>query len=416
MKKRCFSMLRLATILVSIFMISILASGQQECVAAEPVKIGYTISLSGVYTALGIDMRDGLNLYMEEIGHQAGGREIEILVEDIGSNQVSQAMDMARKLVQKNNIDILAGVVGSGSAYALSEFVQNYNIPFVISNAGADDLTQRKSNPLIVRPAFVNSAGSHPLGVWAYENGYRKAVAMGADYAAGYEHVGGICRTFTEMGGEIVQEIWPPLGTKDYAPYLAKISKDADVVMVFFAGADALRFVKQFADYGLDRRVALIGKGYLVDDNILPKQGASAKGIVTESHWCYLLDTPENNQFKKSFRAKYGHKPTLYAEQGYVTGMVIAEALNKTNGEIKGPEFVSVMRSLKSQAPRGDVEFDDYGAPTQNSYVRKVEEVEGEWQSVPIKTFPMVSQFWKWSAEEYMKMTPYSDMKGKWAR
>ncbi|WP_051184523.1 ABC transporter substrate-binding protein [Desulfatiglans anilini] len=389
---------------------------QRESVAAEPVKIGYAISLSGVYTAIGIDLRDGLNLYMEEIGHQAGGRQIEVLVEDVGSNQVSQAMDIARKLVQKNNIDILAGVVGTGSAYALAEFVQKNNIPLVISNAGADDLTQRKSNPLIVRPAFVNSAGSHPLGVWAYENGYRKAVAMGADYGAGYEHVGGICRTFTQMGGRIVQEIWPPLGTKDYAPYLAKISQEADVVMVFFAGADALRLVKQFAEYGLNRRVALIGKGYLVDDNILPKQGASAKDIVTESHWCYLLDTPENNRFKKSFMDKYGHRPTLYAEQGYLTGMLIAEALNKTNGEIKGAEFVRVMRSLELKAPRGTVRFDDYGATIQNSYIRKVEEMDGAWESVPIKTFPMVNQFWNWKAEDYMKMTPYSEMKGKWAQ
>ncbi|VBB46139.1 Amino acid/amide ABC transporter substrate-binding protein, HAAT family (fragment) [uncultured Desulfatiglans sp.] len=236
MKKRCF-LTGMSGVLVGLLaLVGLFTLTDRESAAAEPVKIGYTISLSGVYTALGIDMRDGLNLYMEEIGHQAGGRKIEVLVEDIGSNQISQAMDMARKLVQKNNIDILAGVVGTGSAYALAEFVQKYNIPFVISNAGADDLTQRKSNPLIVRPAFVNSAGSHPLGVWAYENGYRKAVAMGADYAAGYEHVGGICRTFTQMGGRIVQEIWPPLGTKDYAPYLAKISKEADVVMVFFAG------------------------------------------------------------------------------------------------------------------------------------------------------------------------------------
>ena len=132
--------------------------------AADPVKVGYTISLSGVYTALGIDLKDGFNLYMDEIGHKAGGRDIQVIVEDIGSNQVSRALDSARKLVQKDHIDILAGVVGSGSAYALAEFVDKHKLPFVISNAGADDLTQRKSNPYIVRPAFVNSAGSHPLG------------------------------------------------------------------------------------------------------------------------------------------------------------------------------------------------------------------------------------------------------------
>ena len=156
------------------------------------------ISLSGVYTALGVDLRDGFNLYMDEIGNKAGGREVKVFVEDKGSNDVSRALDIAKKLVEKDHVNILAGIVGTGSAYALAEFVQKHKLPFVISNAGADDLTQRKNNPYIVRPAFVNSGGSHPLGEWLYDKGYRKAVLMGADYAAGYEHVGGIARTFTE--------------------------------------------------------------------------------------------------------------------------------------------------------------------------------------------------------------------------
>ncbi|MDQ7785070.1 MAG: ABC transporter substrate-binding protein [Desulfomonilaceae bacterium] len=383
--------------------------------AEEPVKIGYTISLSGVYTALGVDLRDGLNLYMEEIGHKAGGRDIKVIVEDIGSNQVSRALDTGRKLVEKDKVDVLAGVVGTGSAYALAEFVAKHKLPFVISNAGADDLTQRKSNPYIVRPAFVNSGGSHPLGEWLYDKGYRKAVLMGADYAAGYEHVGGIARTFKEKGGKVVQEIWPPLGTTDYAPYLAKIDRNADVVMVFFAGADALRFVKQYADYGLKGKIPLAGKGYLVDDKILEKQGSAAEGVLTESHWCLLLDTPDNNKFKEAYTKKYGHPPTLYSEQGYLTAKLIADALNKTGGKVDGAEFVETMRSLDLKAPRGTVKFDKFGAPIQNSYIREVQKVEGAWQSVPIKTYPMVNQFWVWGPEEYMKMPAYSDMKGKWA-
>lgn len=382
--------------------------------AAEPVKVGYTISLSGVYTALGVDLRDGFNLYMEEIGSKAGGRDIKVFVEDKGSNDVSRVLDLAKKLVEKEHIDILAGVVGSGAAYAVAEFVQKHKIPFVISNAGADDLTQRKSNPYIVRPAFVNSGGSHPLGEWLYDKGFRKAVLIGADYAAGYEHVGGIARTFKNKGGKVIQEIWPPLGTKDYAPYLAKIDRDADVVMVFFAGADALRFVQQYADYGLKNKIPLTGKGYLVDDKILQKQGAAAENVVTESHWCLLLDTPENKKFKEAYQKKYGHPPTLYSEQGYLTAKLIADALEKTKGEVKGEEFVKVMRSIDLNAPRGKVKFDEFGAPIQNSYIREVKKVDGSWQSVPIKTYEAVNQFWTWSPEEFMKMPAYSDMKGKW--
>jgi branched-chain amino acid transport system substrate-binding protein len=409
----------LATVSIALiaFMAAFVSEGfmNSRVHAAQPVKIGYAISLSGVFTSYGEDLRDALNLYMDQIGHKVAGRNIEIIVEDIGSNQVNRALDVGRKLIQKNNVDILAGVIDTGSAYALATLVEKHKIPFVISNAGADDLTQRKANPYVIRVSFTNSGGSHPLGVWAYEKGYRKAVVMGSDYGAGYEHVGGICQTFKKMGGKIIQEIWPPLGNQDFAPYLANVNREADVVMVFFAASDALRFVKQYEEYGLKKKIPLIGKGYYLDDNILPKLAESAEGLISESHWCFLLDNPENIAFNAAYIKKYGRRPTNISEQGYITGMVIAKALEKTKGEIKSEEFVKVMRSLELKAPRGTINFDKYGEVVQTYYIRKVEKVKGEWQSVPFKSYPAVSQFWTWTPEEYMKLTPYMEMKGKWA-
>ncbi|MFH0823170.1 MAG: ABC transporter substrate-binding protein, partial [Pseudomonadota bacterium] len=327
---------------------------------------------------------------------------------------VTLAQDTAYRLLDKDKVDILAGVVDSGSAYAVAKLVVEHGKPFVIANAGADDLTQRQSSPLILRTSFSNSAGSHPLGEWAYEQGYRKAVAMGADNAAGHEQVGGMCKTFTKLGGKIVQEIWTPLGTQNFRHLLEKINPEADVVMVFFAGGDAMRFVEQYAESGLKRKIPVVAKGFLVDENILSKVGDAADGIVTESHWSYMVDTPENDRFKAAYTAKYGRRPTLYSEQGYVTGMVIAEALNKTKGVVRGPEFVQAMRSLELKAPRGTVTFDQYGAPIQTYYIRKVQVVDGDHQNAIVRAYPSVSQFWNWPAREFMSMTPYRDMKGKW--
>ncbi len=382
--------------------------------AADPVKIGYCLSLSGVYSSLGTDLRDGLDLYLDQIGHKAGGRDISVVVENIGSAVVTLTQETAHKLIEQDKVDIIAGVIDSRVAYSVATHITQREIPFVISNAGADDLTQRRASPLIVRTSFSSSGGSHPLGVWAYEQGLRKAVALGAANPAGYEQVGGICRTFEKMGGKIVQEVWPPLGTQDFKPFLAQINPQADVIMVFFAGGDALRFVQQYSESGLKGKIAVVGKGFLVDENLLAKEGKAADGIVSESHWSLLLDNPENAQFKTAYTKKYGHPPTLYSEQGYVTGMVIAEALNKTGGQIRGRDFVKTMRSLELKAPRGTIKFDEFGAPIQNYYIRKVQKLDGQWQNVIVKTYPAISQFWTWSPTQFMAMPPYADMKGEW--
>lgn len=400
--------------LVSVVVVLALSCFGTMAAAAPPFKIGYCISLTGVYKSLGIDMRDGLNLYMEEIGHKAGGRDIEVLVKNIASNTVTLALDSAFDLIEKNKVDVIAGVVDSGCAYALAELVEKHDVPFVISNAGADDLTQRKASPLIVRVSFTSSGGSHPLGSWAFEQGFRKAVTIGAGNAAGYEQIGGICNTFTKMGGRIVQELWPPLGTQDFKPILAQIKPDADVAFVFLAGGDAIRFVQQFASSPLKERLPIVAKGDLVEPNVLAQVGKSADGVVNVTHWSPSVDTPENSRFKSAFAKKYGRAPSHFAEQGYVTGMVIAEALKKAKGEIKGKDLVRVMRSIELKAPRGTIRFDEFGAPIQNYYIGKIQLSDGQWQNTIIKTFPSLSQFWTWNPQEFMAKPSYIEMKGKW--
>jgi branched-chain amino acid transport system substrate-binding protein len=382
--------------------------------SAEPVRIGFCVSLSGVYAPLGRDLADGINLYMEQIKNAAGGRNIEVIVRNTSSAQVSLALDTIYKLIEEQKIDILAGIVDSRVAYAVAPLVEKHDKPFVISNAGADDLTQRKSSPLIVRASFSSSGGSHPLGVWAYEQGFRKAVAIGPANPAGWEQVGGMCRTFSQSGGKIVQEIWAPLGTQDFKPFLAKIDPNADVIMAFFGGGDALRFVQQFAQAGLKGKVALIGKGDLVDEQLLPQQGDAAEDIVSVLHWSQLAANPENAKFKEAFSKKYGRTASQFAEQGYVTGMAIAKALELTKGQVKGKDFVKAIRSLELNAPRGIMRFDDFGGPVQTYYVRKVKLVNGERQNEILKIYPSVSQFWDWTPQEFMAMPPYVDMQGKW--
>ncbi len=172
--------------------------------------------------------------------------------------------------------------------------------------------------------------------------------------------------------------------------------------------------LSKFAESGLKGKLAIVAKGFLVDENVLSKTGAKAEGIFSESHWSPLVDTPENTEFKAAFARKYGRQPTLYAEQGYVTGMLIAEALNKTKGQAKGQDFVKVMRSLELKAPRGSIKFDQYGGIVQSYHIRKVQQIDGQWQNAIIKTYPFVSQFWIWTPEQFMQATPYAQMKDKW--
>ena len=132
--------------------------------AQGPVKIGFIHTDRGPLAQPGADMRDGFLLYWGEIGNRAGGRAVEILTEGNDTNKADEGLTKARKLVERDSVHILGGVIETPVAYALAPYVVERKIPFLIMNAGADDLTQRRASPFIFRANFSNSDSSHPLG------------------------------------------------------------------------------------------------------------------------------------------------------------------------------------------------------------------------------------------------------------
>src|SRR5256712_7325022 len=172
-------------------------------------------------------------------------------------------------------------------------------------------------------------------------------VLRGAGVVAACEQRGGSAGTFRGGGGRVIEEIPPPFGNADFAPFLSQIRRDADVVATFFAGVDAIRFVKQYEEYGLKGKIPLIGKG-LTQGDVLSKIGEPAVGIVSAIHWVPAVDTPENKRFMEAYAAKYKRPAVDMAEQGYVGAQAIARALRSVKGN--GEEQPAFLRALKAGA------------------------------------------------------------------
>ena len=385
--------------------------------AQEPVKIGFLTLDQGTFAQPGIDMRDGFLLYWSQVGNKAGGRPVEVLVEAGNTARPDEQLTKAKKLVERDRVHLLGGIVETPTAYALRSYVVEKKMPTVIMTAGADDITQRLRNKYMFRTCYANSDSSHPLGEWAYKQGYRKAVLLSMDFGAGYEQVGGFARTFIEAGGKIIQEIYTPLDAADYLPYLPLIKQDADVVMGFYAGAGALRLVNQYAEFGLKGKIPLIGKGFLTDEVLLPRLGDNALGIVTALQWTAALDTPGNKRFLEAFAARFKRPANNYAEQGYTGALMIATALEAVKGNVENLDaLLTALEKVEIDAPRGKVKLDAFHNPVQNVYIRKVEKKDGVLQNTVIATYPNVNQFWKWTPEQYLAMPSYADLKGKWVK
>jgi branched-chain amino acid transport system substrate-binding protein len=380
---------------------------------ADELRIGFLAPTTGLYAAIGKDMVDGFQMYLDEVKNDFAGAQVKFIVED-EQGKPDMAVTKAKKLVLQDKVQMFVGGLLASTGYALAP-VSSKDAIYISSVASADDLTQRDlaKFPYFVRTGWTSSQPNQPFGQWACEQGYKKIVVIAADYAFGYESVGGFQKVFEDCGGKIVQKIWPPLGTKDFGPYIPTVKQDADAIYTVMVGPMSLQLPKQLAAAGNKKPV--IGGGTSYDEFVLPAMGDEVIGHVSALQYSAAIDTPKNAEFVKKYRAKFGKVPGYYSETNYTTAQMIHEVMKKTKGKWPGAdEFIKLIASVKVEAPRGPVSIDDMRNPVHNIYIKKVEkrkmfgyDKDELWNTV-IKTYPNVSQFWTYGKEKFLKQPVYS--------
>jgi len=375
-----------------------------------PITIGFLAPLSGPYVQNGRDILNGFLLYLEEIGYRAAGRQIRVIIED---DEAIPAVGLtkARKLVERDKVDLMAGALLSSTGYALAPYIDSMRIPMIYPVVSADDLTQRRRSQWIVRTGWSASQPNHAFGEYVYrELKARKVATIALDYAFGWESVGGFERTFEAEGGRITQKIWCPVSVHDFAPYLAQISRDVDAVYALVLGRAALQFMRQYQEFGLKARVPLVGGGTTTDEHVLPFMGDEALGVITALHYSAALETPANRKFASAYRARYQKVPSYYSESMYSGAKWFVAAAEAVHGNVEDRAgFMEALRRVHvADLPRGPMQLDEFGSPIENVYIRKVQRVNGELQNTVIQTIPNVSQFWTYDPAAYLKQPLYS--------
>jgi branched-chain amino acid transport system substrate-binding protein len=390
-----------------------LAAGFAPAAAQENLRIGLLSPMTGFLSQTGQDMTHGFQLYLEEHHGMLGGAKVDLIVEDT-QGKPDTAVIKAKKLALQDHVDMFIGGVLASTGYALAPVSTEQKTVYISSVAAADDLTQRQLDkyPYFIRTTWTSSLPNHPLGQWACEQGYKKAVAIAADYAFGYESVGGFQKAFEDCGGKVIQKIWPPLGNKDFGPFIPTIKSDADVIYSLMVGPMAPQFPKQLREAGV--KLPIIAGGTSYDDYNVAFDSDVVIGDVSALMYSAALQTPKNEAFVKAFRAKYNVVPGYYAEANYTTAQMVDEAMAKSGGKFPGQEqFIKNMLTLKIDAVRGPVSFDDMRNPVENVYIRKVEkttlfgDAKPELWNVVIKTYPNVGQFWTYGKDAFLKQRVY---------
>ncbi len=361
------------------------ASFSAQAQTSGPIKVGLMLPYSGTYAALGIAIENGFRLYVREQGGKLGGREIQYFKVD-DESEPSKATDNVNKLIKRDNVDVLVGTVHSGVALAMAKAAKDNNTLLIVPNAGADGITGAMCGPNIVRSSFSNWQPGYSTGVVAAQKGYKRAMTITWNYAAGNETVKGFTESFEKGGGKVLKDLTLPFPNVEFQALLTEIAaQKPDVVFAFFAGGGAVKFVKDYAAAGLNKSIPLFGSGFLTDGT-LEAQGDAAQGLFTTLHYADNLDTPRNNAFRKAFALTYKANADVYAVQGYDAAQILAAGLNAVKGDLsKRDALTTAMHKVTVDSPRGKFTISPAGNPVQDIYLREAKGNNNEFRSVAVK-------------------------------
>ena len=330
--------------------------------AAADVKVGMITTLSGGGAGLGIDVRDGFMLAVK----QSGRDDIEVLIED-DQRKPDVAVQLADKMIQAEDVDVLTGIIWSNLAMAVVPSVVNQDVFYLSPNAGPSALAGQGCHQNYFNVAWQNDNLHEAAGAYANDAGFANSFILAPNYPAGQDALTGYKRFYQ---GDLAGELYTQLGQTDYAAEIAQIrASGADSVFFFLPGGMGISFLKQYADSGVD--LPVVGPAFSFDQGILQAVGAAALGVKNTSQWSKDIDNETNAAFVASFEEEYGRLPSLYASQGFDTANLLISAMEAADVSDMD-SFRDALRAADFASTRGEFSFGPNHHPVQDIYVREV--------------------------------------------
>ena len=353
---------------------------------AQPkVKVGLMLPSTGTYASPGTAIGNGFKLFVTEQGGKLGGREVEYFSVDDESDP-SKATENANKLIKRDKVDVLVGTVHSGVALAMAKVARENKTLFLVANAGADELTGPLCAPTLFRTSFSAWQPAYAMGKVVADKGHKRVVTLTWKYSFGQQSIEGFKESFEKGGGKIVKEMTLPFPNVEFQPFLTEIAAlKPDAVYVFFAGAGAAKFVRDYHAAGLKNTIPLYASGFLTDGT-LDAMGEAGKGLQTTLHYADGLPNKKDAAFRLNYAKTYKLQPDVYAMQGYDAAQLYHAGLSAAGGDpAKQAEIIKAMEGAKVDSPRGTFTLSKAHNPVQDIYLREVQGGQNKVVSTLIK-------------------------------
>ena len=380
-------------------------------IAQETLKIGVLATLEGPFAGGGQDAMRGADLALKHKGGMAGGKKIEF-IKASSNAQPDVAVNSTRKLVEQDKVSIMIGPLSGSEGIAVKNYSKSQpGVTFINGGSGAQATTLQDPSPNFFRFNTEGAQWMVGLGEYALQKGYKRMALISEDYSFPYSQVQGFMAGFCKGGGKMVEKVWVPLGTKDYASAIAKLPADVDALLIVLGGSDAVNFLTQYDQAGGSK--PMIGGTITVDQTVLGYKGKrrdSIIGTLSAGPMVDQLDTPEWKKFVSDYKATFKDglpSPSLFAFLYYLNTSAALEALDVVKGDLSDNQakYRKALQELTLKTPVGDYKIDGNRNAIGPNFITEVTKADnGGFYNKVVKKIDSVDQSLNLGKADFDKM------------
>ncbi len=348
--------------------------------ASKEIRVGMTSSYSGVYGTIGKRLENGIRLAFALSKYKDS---VKFFAEDT-QGKPNVAIEKAQKLITKERIHFLSGPIAGHESLAVSEAIKSLKKPMLLAYGANIKLCGESCSRYTFLCGQTTWNQSVPAVDWFLKTMGKKAYLIAMDYSTGHEVLKFFKAPFEQKGGQVVGSFLSPLGTTEFAPYLAKIksaSPKPDALFGFIGGSDLVNFTKQYEEFGLKKEniPIIVGLGGYQAGG-LDGYGDSAIGHYQLFHSSPWLENKENEIFKAAHAKMF---PKDFPEEngvlGYELGTMMVKALDATGGDPEDAEkIVNAIEKVDYMSPRGHIKMDPNHVANVPIYIFQVQKKDGK--------------------------------------
>ncbi|MGA9014126.1 MAG: ABC transporter substrate-binding protein [Acetobacteraceae bacterium] len=357
--------------------------------AADPIKIGMPLALTGPLGSVGQEMKNGAQLWAKVENAKGGllGRPIELFITDTAGDPAT-CVRKAQELVERENCRVFFGMTLSSEALAVVPKLAEWNAIFVSSDNGDGRLTAASLVPNFFRSNISGPMGTRAVSLYLRDAPFKNFYAIGMDYAWGRNSVGVFEEEVKKAGRNLIGSVFSPTGTKDFSTYISKIRQSgADALYMVLAGDDYNAFLTQAKQYRLSDKVQLLTE--VVDLTSIRAVGDAAVGLIGSTRYTYTLDNPANKEFVALWQKEYGQVPDNNEGEQWQACQILAAGIRQAGG-VETDKLRAALETIAINSIKGHVAIRacDHQAIQQGYIVKVVKQEDPMPVPQVIATYP----------------------------